>query len=390
MKGALVCHPGTQHSTKLAECLLEDGLLSAFYTGCRFGWASRYLGTTANRVLPEKLRGQSRQLWLPEVAGKLLHKAGMGAEAMYLWRNGWFQRLVPAAAIRASAAVVGFDSSAWLLARRSRECGKPFLLDRTTIHRRARARIRGKEPMLLDTGKTRSDRLTEEVEKEEMERADRIVVASRFARDSLVEGGVPAEKISVIPYGVDADRFTPGNSSGKARFLFVGNLTPAKGIHTLLAAWSQLKPHAAELWLVGPGDREIMEQARAMPGVVVFGKLGAERLREVFRQASVFVFPTFFDGFGLVLLEALASGLPIITSPSCAGPELVAEAGAGEIREAGNAAAWAEALSGVMEHPAQWASRRAAARETAVRYSWEAYARRWAGLLRGLSAWGSN
>lgn len=388
MSGALVCHPGTQHSARLAECLLEKGLLSAFYTGWRSPLLNRFIQTTGNRALSAVLRPRSHQIWLPEVAGKILQSCGCGGQSMIRIRNAWFQRMVPNAAIRAADFVIGFDTSAWLLTRRCKTYGKPLILDRTTIHRSARAQIRARHQLFARGQASRPDPIQDEIETEEFDGAAAIVVASRFAKNSLVAAGLPEKKIEVIAYGVDLDHFSPAPpppaASNKVKFLFVGNLVPEKGVQTLLAAWRGLAPDAAELWLVGPGDENLPAADRALPNVTIFGKLGPAQLRDIFRQASVFVFPTFFDGFGLVLLEAMASGLPVIASASCAAPELIDETGAGMICEAGDVAAWARALQSVIRQPEQWTERGIRARTSSERFSWTAYSARWAELLHRL------
>jgi glycosyltransferase involved in cell wall biosynthesis len=220
--------------------------------------------------------------------------------------------------------------------------------------------------------------------------ATRIVVASRFSERSLLDAGIPAEKIAVIPYGVNPNWFaggTNGNGAGdRMVFLFVGHVTTGKGVGVLLDAWKRLGASDAELWLAGGGDSAVVQTAQSTPGVRVLGKLGPDELRKAYQGASVFVFPTFCDGFGMVLLEAMSSGLAIIATPNCAAPELVRDGAAGVIFPTGDPAALSAAMADACADRAAWEKRGAAAREIAMSYSWEAYGKRWADLLREVVA----
>ena len=130
----------------------------------------------------------------------------------------------------------------------------------------------------------------------------------------------------------------------------------------------------------------MVQSAKSIPGVRVLGKLGPEELRKAYQGASVFVFPTFCDGFGMVLLEAMSSGLPIIATPHCAAPELVEDGAAGVICPVGDAEAFAAAMADACANRSVWVKRGVAAQEIAKSYSWEAYGEQWAALLREVVA----
>ncbi len=383
---ALVCHPGTQHAGKLAAQLRRENLLGTFFTGFRVrpdSFLGRRLRLSGLRALDESLVDCTRQIRLPELLAKLAQCLGWSGERLMRLRNAWFQKLIPERELAGCEAVIGFDTSSWILAKRAKKLGKPFFLDRAAIHRRTRAAIRAS----VDSGITApAGDAQDAVETEEMESASRIIVASRFAERSVCEAGIAAEKIEVIPYGVDADSFSPGGKfdtgAGRIVFLFVGLLKKEKGILTLLAAWRQLAAPGAELWLAGSGDADVIEAARGVPGVKVFGKLAQQELRQIYRDADVFVFPTFYDGFGMVLLEAMASGLPVIATANCAAPELIREGEAGVIFPAGDPAALRTAMADACADRAAWTHRGVAARDVAKSHSWDAYGKRWAGLLR--------
>jgi starch synthase len=376
--------------------LNRRNLLGRFFTGFRLKPGSvieRYMKLSIHRALDESLATSTTQIWGPELFGKAAQTLGWRGERLMRVRNGWFQKLIPNSAIAASDAVIGFDTSSWILARRSQELGKPFILDRTAVHRATRASILatldrsgGGVPAAMPKPNDVQDTL----ESKEFALASKVVVASRFTERSLLDAGVAAEKIAVIPYGVDerwfGDRGKHARCAGKTIFLFVGNITIEKGIGVLLTAWRQLKAPDAELWLVGGGAGEALRMAEGVAGVRVLGKLGPEALREVYLKASAFVFPTYFDGFGLVLLEAMASGLPIIATPNCAAPDLIKDGEAGRIFPVGDSASLCSAMEDVCLNLPAWVRKGDAAREIARSYLWEAYGSRYADMLREMLA----
>ena len=388
----MVCHPGTQHAGRLAAALQHEAMLGRFFTGFRVrpdSMLGRRLRLSGLRALDESLTDCTTQIRSPELFAKLAQCLGSRGERLMRIRNGWFQRLIPRAAIASSDAVIGFDTASWVLAKRAREFRKPFVLDRAAVHRSTRASIRAEfrhSGLGQEASESRPGDIQDEIETEEMARSTRIVVASRFSERSVVNAGFSAGKVTVIPYGVNWSWFAEGGdrdgAGGKMVFLFVGILKNEKGVGVMVEAWKQLRAPDAELWLAGGGDDAVIEAARAVPGVRVLGKLGPDELRKAYRDASVFVFPTFYDGFGMVLLEAMSSGLPVIATPNCAAPDLIQNGAAGVVFPAGDPAALCSAMADACANRAAWAGRGMAAREIAKAHTWEAYGKRWATLLR--------
>jgi glycosyltransferase involved in cell wall biosynthesis len=157
----------------------------------------------------------------------------------------------------------------------------------------------------------------------ELAASDYVVAQSRFARQSLVDHGVAAERVILMPLGVDIDRFrppppnpAPDPAPRPFRLLFAGQMSVRKGVHHLLEAWSMLDLPDAELLFAGaPRDRYIQELlARAKGRHRALGFVPHARLHEVYQQADLFVFPSLAEGGVYVIFEALASGLPCLVS----------------------------------------------------------------------------
>jgi glycosyltransferase involved in cell wall biosynthesis len=153
----------------------------------------------------------------------------------------------------------------------------------------------------------------------EIDQADYVLIPSDFVRESFIAEGVPESKLIQVPYGVDCARFVPATASeGRPfRVVFVGQVGIRKGVPYLLEAWKRLGWRDAELWLVGrvlPDVASILKAYADLPGVRILGFLGAPAA--AYQQADVFVFPSIEEGSALVTYEALACGLPVVTTPN--------------------------------------------------------------------------
>ena len=178
-----------------------------------------------------------------------------------------------------------------------------------------------------------------------------LLPATDWVRRSLIHDyDVPDERIEVLPPGTDVERFRPPTSrppddTGKLRILFVGGDFIRKGGDTLLE-WFRRSPAAerCELHIV---TREAVTSSER----VVVHRLShdKDRLAELFREADIFVLPTRAECFGLVLTEAMASGLPVVTSPVGGIPEVVDEGVSGLLVPAGDPGALDGALTRLIE-----------------------------------------
>jgi glycosyltransferase involved in cell wall biosynthesis len=156
--------------------------------------------------------------------------------------------------------------------------------------------------------------------------ADRIVVNSSWSRDALVGEGIPTDKIRVVPLAyappsgaVEFQRYYPSSfdTVRPLRVLFLGQINLRKGISPLMDAIRLLRGEPIEFTLAGDVQVEIPADLRNDPRVKWVGSVPREQTSQFYRDADLFVFPTFSDGFGLTQLEAQAWSLPIVTSKFC-------------------------------------------------------------------------
>lgn len=153
----------------------------------------------------------------------------------------------------------------------------------------------------------------------ELEETDYITIPSPFVRMSMLAEGIPADRLIEIPFGVDLDKFRPTSHRHADRFrvAFAGQVSIRKGVPYLLEAWQRLGWTDAELWLIGRTTADfaaIRQRWARLDNVRLLGH--STNLASLLQQVDVFVFPTIEEGSALVTYEALASGLPVITTPN--------------------------------------------------------------------------
>ncbi|WP_414527560.1 glycosyltransferase family 4 protein [Nodularia chucula] len=169
---------------------------------------------------------------------------------------------------------------------------------------------------------------------------DRVIVFSQIQRELLARLGVKEEKIAVIPNGVDAIKYSPGDSTIKAEFkaerLFVyqGRIAPEKNVESLLRAWKQSQMRSGSKLLIvgdGPLKSSLEPFYGSESGIIWLGFVADEQRRiEILRGADVFILPSLVEGLSLSLLEAMACGIACLATDVGADGEVLNQ-GAGVV-----------------------------------------------------------
>jgi len=203
--------------------------------------------------------------------------------------------------------------------------------------------------------------------------AARVVVNSEFSRQALLQQGVPPEKLVVVPLCFEIKMGNPEaenrnqfrlsalefSASSPLKVLFLGQVILRKGIQYLLAAARQLERENIHFDVVGPIgiSREAMATS---PGNVTFhGRTGRDQVADWYRRSHLFVLPTLSDGFAITQLEAMAHGLPVISTPCCG--EVVSDGEDGFVVPARDAGALARTFQRYLAQPDLLSSQSAAA-----------------------------
>lgn len=165
-------------------------------------------------------------------------------------------------------------------------------------------------------------------EDEEFSAADKIIVLSKVAARSMMQAGVPAEKLFVNHCGVDLSEFYPGEKrDGVFRVIQCGGIHTGKGVQYLLKAFHELALPQSELWFIGSGveTSPLQDVIRkfAADNIHFKGGYPQSELRELYNQGSLFVLASISDGFGMVVTQAMACGLPVIVTENVGAADLV-------------------------------------------------------------------
>jgi glycosyltransferase involved in cell wall biosynthesis len=164
----------------------------------------------------------------------------------------------------------------------------------------------------------------------EYEEADRILVPSEFVRKSFIAQGINEAKIIKVPYPirsvVGATELPQRHQSNDDvfRILYVGSISLRKGVRYLIDAFGRVRHPRKELWIVGPIISPSGLEGISIPeGVIFKGVLKGSQLQSAYLNSSIFCLPTIEDGFGIVLGEALAYGLPVVASRNSGAEDLM-------------------------------------------------------------------
>jgi glycosyltransferase involved in cell wall biosynthesis len=220
----------------------------------------------------------------------------------------------------------------------------------------------------------------------ESEETDYIVCASSLIAESYFEAGFKPCKLLVNSLGVDGTQFTPrGPREGGCpiRFVFVGQLSIQKGVPSLLKAWKKLKGSAVKdrkmaLILAGvipPQEKSVIEPLlKEVPDVIWNGHCA--EVPKLLSECDILVLPSVQDGFGLVVLEAFATGLPVIISDRVGAKDCVDDGRNGWIFPSGKDDALADQMRWFIQDPSRIEPMKTAALKSAQHFTWEGYGSR--------------
>ena len=217
-------------------------------------------------------------------------------------------------------------------------------------------------PLALETGLSETQmQLLRTKETQALQHASHVVTTSVLTADSLVDYAVPSHKITAILPGTDSAPLSQGSGNEVLNLLCVATLTQRKAHNVLLEALAMIKSLPWHLYCAGSTERDeqtyqsllTRRKTLALEQQVTFlGELDDTALEEQYLHADVFVLASYHEGYGMVLSEAIAHGLPIVCTDAGAMPQTVPE-GAGLLVRTGDAKALADALKSVITDTTQ-------------------------------------
>jgi glycosyltransferase involved in cell wall biosynthesis len=395
--GVFVVNSANPEVDRLASGLSEQGQLRTFvrrYANMGRPWEKliaafpvvnrRYSSTMGRRTLLPALRNSDvvdagvAYDFLAAIALRSSSRIGPRASEILLRRRSRTIARVARSIGRDSALVVGNYGVSLELFERVRQMGGRAILNYPNVHHRFQKRFlteeAEREPHFASTFSTEITAMAPIYDRE-CGLADTILVGSSFVRESFEKEGLGSRNIVVIPYGCDTSTFSPDNSrkpDSKFRALFVGQLTQRKGLSYLLKAYETFRGAETELLLAG---RAVGDPAVLKPYAHLFTYLGNmphKNLPDLYRRVDAFVFPTLLEGMPLVALEAMASGLPVITTSHGLG-DIVRDGIDGFVVPIRDHAAIANRLETLRSNPELRMAMGQAARARAMEFTWKRY-----------------
>lgn len=213
---------------------------------------------------------------------------------------------------------------------------------------------------------------------------DTVFVNSEEYRQSWINRGLDPAKLKIFPRGLDTELFTParrdpafwekfGPANGEVRLLYVGRISKEKDLDVLAKAYRQLRDEGLSIQLLIVGHGPYSEAlSETLPDAIFTGYLKGKELATAYASADVFAFPSTTDTFGNVIIEAQASGVPVIVSDSGGPKELVEDNVNGLITKSHDVEDFSRAIRELVVDPARRERMGSRARQSVIDRTWPA------------------
>ena len=328
----------------MAKNLLELGLLDKFCTSSyvRSKFLQEYFTKNNNhfwtkRFIPGLYGDKVESNWRFEmnyfVARKVSRDLSNSEKLIYDWDTTFDAYMAGRIKKYEGGIFWGFQGSCFDTLLAAKSAGKTTICELSTAHITVAKKILQEESKLHPEWAESISNFNFPLEfekrlEQEPHRADHVFAASEFTKQTLLEAGVAEQKIIKLPLGADVSRikYQTKKKSIKDRplkLLYAGMVTQRKGIKYLLDAMGSFQKKDVELHIIGNvfGAKEEFEKHAA--NYIYHGSISQQELFEKYCEYDALVLPTIFEGFALVVIEAMAAGLPVIATPNCIGPDII-------------------------------------------------------------------
>lgn len=343
----IVAHPAQQHSYRTASALNREGLLFKYVT-TYYHKEKSILNKFVQIFLNEKNRKRavnrrvddiddSQVMQFYRIRGLIELFLSRVNKRLYLkWSenttNKFGIKLAKYAIKRKVDAVILYDTKAY-------SCFKYLEKKKSKIKRildMSAPVVKSMNHILYSTYKEFTDDASKNIERfmidkkiehranRELKYADHFIVASKFTENTLIENGVNENLISSCPYGIDHHILNnKARKSNSIKFIYVGRISRLKGVNYLLSALEGLDKSKFSLTLVGDYGAEYDLYDKYSNMFNFLGHVTKDELKDIYIEHDIMIFPSLADGFGLVVLEAMSKGLPVICSQNAGANDLV-------------------------------------------------------------------
>jgi glycosyltransferase involved in cell wall biosynthesis len=315
----VVC--GRFHSFDLAQELSKKNFLHALITSYPKFKLKNYI-ITSNKI---------HSIYFKEIVERVMLKLNLIKifKNSYYYINSFFDFFASKKVeYKKSDIIVGWAGASKITFLKSKKFGRSIkILERGSSHIQFQNDILLEEYNLLGLKTYGISNKLIQRELEEYSLADYISVPSKFAKNSFIKLGIDKKKLIQIPYGVNLDEFKPGKKNDNVfRIISVGSVSVRKGNIYLLKAFSDLNLKNSELIFVGPIDYEMNKIIRPYLNnlkIKFLGRKPQQSLRKFYINSSIFVINSIEEGLAMVQAQAMACGLPIISTTNSGGEDII-------------------------------------------------------------------
>jgi len=331
----IVAQPNKQYCNELLKALHQEHYLGRFFTllaGNKMPWLQNIAPNTIKQELRKRTFQDIPSDLIQHFPALLIYHKFMTDDISSKVKRS-FKRFDQAVASALKTEdydmAISYENANYYTFKQAKQQGKPTILDLAQVHHHTIREIHN----LVSLEKTLTNEkleIIDELKQQALEITDYVLTLSGFAKETLVQNGIHAEKIFVANLGINPALFTlktAWNTNKKLTFLFVGTMTSRKGIDLLLKVFQELNLTTVELLLVGPmaDSKAIMEQYASVFTYIPF--LHHEELVKYYQKADVFVFPSYLDSWAQTVIEAMACGTPAIVSEHTGAKDAVQQGG---------------------------------------------------------------
>ena len=275
---------------------------------------------------------------------------------------------------------IGYEKSCCNSFKAVKKYGGKTLLDLAQVHINFIEQLRGQYPFFQQiTGNEKLYGSIKKIKLEEYELADYVTTLSNFAKDTMLANGYPTSKVSVVNLGANTQLFTAkqtycSTNTESLKLLFVGAVTKRKGIHILCEVMQELVHENITLDIIGPlGDGIDLSALLKHNDLIQYTPyLHHSELAIKMQTADIFVFPSYLDSWAMVVIEAMACGLPVIITKNTGARDAINGA-AGFIIDVDDKAALKEKILQLYNDRSLLEIMGKAARIQAEKYTWQQY-----------------
>lgn len=396
-KSIVVAHPGRQHSHQLAYALYKAGILNKYCTGLParkgiFNLIPPFVWRTYEYYnLPFPLPYYSFHF----LSGNLLRKIGFRVLNPIFFKHldfsilKYFDYCISKYLDRMNAtAIIAYENSALHSFRKAEELGMVKILDAASVHYSFQEQF-FERPISFKLQKEINQR-----KEAEIQCADFIITTSTFAKETYLNAGVNPKKLYVLQLGVNSEIFKPKlrkfNENSCLSFLFCGNWNRHKGIDLLVEAYQMIRNLGlrCKLKIIG-NNTDVFSEYNSLKNfkedILQYGKLSQNEIASIMQDSECLVLPSRFDSFGMVVLESLSCGLPVIISNAVGAIDLVKENTNGWIIPSNDAESLANRMIWCIQNPKIMHQMREYTSRSVASFSWNNYHNRVTDLMNEIS-----